>query len=71
MLFVLVLTLWALGALVIGNFRAAAGIDVKFINGVASLTLIVLAVYLVITALIKVRSDRGIDLTQAQPSGAP
>ncbi len=58
MLFVLVITLWALGALVIGNFRAANGFDVKFINGVASLTLIGLAVYLVITALVKLRFDK-------------
>ncbi|REJ77355.1 MAG: carbon starvation protein A [Acidobacteria bacterium] len=56
MLFVLVITLWALGALVVGNFSASAGIDAKFINGVASLALIGLAVYLVITALVKVRT---------------
>ncbi|MEZ5427086.1 MAG: carbon starvation CstA family protein [Pyrinomonadaceae bacterium] len=58
MLFVLVITLWALGSLVIGNFRAAQGIDVKFINGAASLTLIGLAIYLVITALVKLRGER-------------
>jgi carbon starvation protein len=58
MLFVLVITLWALVALVIGNFQQANGFDVKFINGMASLTLIALAVYLVITALIKLRIDR-------------
>ncbi len=58
MLFVLVITLWALGALTIGNFQAANGFDVKFINGVASLTLIALAIYLVITALVKLRIDR-------------
>lgn len=58
MLFVLVMTLWALGALTIGNFRAAEGLDVRFINGAASMTLIALAVYLVITALIKLRIDR-------------
>ena len=57
MLFVLVLTLWALGALTIGNFQAANGFDVKFINGLASLTLIALAIYLVITALVKLRID--------------
>ncbi|MEZ5306018.1 MAG: carbon starvation CstA family protein [Pyrinomonadaceae bacterium] len=55
MLFVLVITLWALIALVIGNFSAANGIDVKFVNGIASLTLIALAMYLVVAALIKVR----------------
>lgn len=59
MLFVLIITLWALGALVYGNFSAAQGLDIKFVNGVASLTLIGLAVYLVITALFKIRSDKG------------
>jgi carbon starvation protein len=59
MLFVLTITLWALGSLVIGNFSAANGVDVKFVNGVASAILILLAIYLVITALIKVRAERG------------
>lgn len=58
MLFVLTITLWALTSLVIGNFRASAGFDVKFINGVASLALILLAIYLVVTAILKLRSER-------------
>lgn len=58
MLFVLTITLWALGALVYGNFSAANGFDVKFVNGIASLILILLAVYLVITAVLKVRNER-------------
>ena len=58
MLFVLVITLWALGSLVIGNFSASNGFDVKFVNGLASLALILLAVYLVITAILKVRSEK-------------
>lgn len=58
MLFVLVITLWALVSLVIGNFQQANGFDIKFINGVASLTLIGLAIYLVITALVKLRTDK-------------
>jgi carbon starvation protein len=58
MLFVLVITLWALAALVVGNFSNARGFDVKFINGAASLALIVLAIYLVITAFIKLRSEK-------------
>lgn len=62
MLFVLVITLWALGTLVIGNFQASNGFDVKFINGLASLILIGLAIYLVITALVKLRSERRDDL---------
>ncbi|MGI8641367.1 MAG: carbon starvation CstA family protein [Pyrinomonadaceae bacterium] len=58
MLFVLVITLWALGSLVAGNFQASNGFDIKFVNGLASLTLIALAIYLVITALIRVRSEQ-------------
>jgi carbon starvation protein len=58
MLFVLVITLWALTSLVIGNFRASNGFDVKFVNGVASLALISLAIYLVITAFLKLRKER-------------
>lgn len=57
MLFVLSITLWALSLMVIGNFRAAAGFDVKLVNGVASLALILLALYLVAAALYKVRSE--------------
>jgi carbon starvation protein len=58
MLFVLVITLWALTSLVIGNFKAANGIDVKFVNGVASLALISLAIYLVIAAFIKLKNEK-------------
>jgi carbon starvation protein len=58
MLFVLVITLWALTSLVIGNFRAANGFDIKFVNGLASLALISLAIYLVITAILKLRGER-------------
>lgn len=57
MLFVLVITLTALGSLVYGNFKASTGIDFRLVNGIASLALIVLAVYLVVTALIQVRSS--------------
>lgn len=63
MLFVLTITLWALGSLVWGNFKASTGLDIKLLNGVASLVLIVLAIYLVITAFLKLRGERG-DPTQ-------
>ena len=62
MLFVLVITLWALGTLVVGNFQASNGFDVKFVNGFASLILIGLAIYLVITALIKLRTEKRSEL---------
>jgi carbon starvation protein len=58
MLFVLVITLWALSSMVLGNFKAASGFDVKFVNGCASLALISLAIYLVIAAFLKLRKER-------------
>ena len=58
MLFVLAITLSALASLVVGNLRAANGFDIKFVNGLASLVLIVLSIYLVITALIKLRGEK-------------
>jgi len=57
MLFVLSITLWALASLVIGNFRASNGFDIKMVNGLASLVLIGLAIFLVITAFVKLRSE--------------
>lgn len=66
MLFVLTITLWALGALVIGNFRETAGLDIKLVNGAASLALIILAIYLVVTALLKLRRERGGELVPAE-----
>lgn len=56
MLFVLVITLWALASMVYTNFQAAAGMDVKMINGISSVALIVLAIFLVATAWIKSRT---------------
>lgn len=59
MLFVLVITLWALGSMVYGNFSSANGFDIKLVNGVASLALICLAIYLVVTAFLKLRRENG------------
>lgn len=58
MIFVLVITLWALGSMVIGNFQASTGFDMRLVNGIASLALILLSIYLAVTALMKVRRDR-------------
>lgn len=65
MLFVLVITLWALGSLVWGNFTASTGFDIKLVNGVASLVLICLAIYLVVTAFLKLRRDK-LELIEAE-----
>ena len=58
MLFVLIITLWALGLLVYGNLTASSGFDIKLVNGIASLVLILLAIYLVLTALFKLRTEK-------------
>ncbi|MFN0278742.1 MAG: carbon starvation protein A [Pyrinomonadaceae bacterium] len=56
MLFVLVITLWALGSMVFGNFRASTGFDIKLINGITSLALIALAIFLVVNGILRTRS---------------
>lgn len=58
MLFVLVITLYALGIMVWGNLSASTGFDIKLVNGIASLALILLAIYLVITALLKIKNEK-------------
>ncbi len=62
MLFVLSITLWALVTLVIGNLRitniGTGQIDVELINAIAAAALVVLALYLAIRAILKVRSDK-------------
>jgi carbon starvation protein len=59
MLFVLTITLWALGKLTWANLAATKGLDVELLNGLAALLLIVLAIYLAVTALLKLRRERG------------
>ena len=58
MIFVLTITLWALGKLVWSNLAATKGFDVELLNGVAALLLILLALYLAVSALVKLRGDR-------------
>jgi carbon starvation protein len=61
MLFVLVVTLTALVQLVIGNLKAANGFDIKFVNAMTASALIGLAIYLIISALFKLRNDRKLE----------
>jgi hypothetical protein len=70
--FVLVMTLWALGQLTLTNFRAAQGLDVQFFNAMASTALIVLAIYLALTALSRLRGQPGgeVMVTTALPTTA-
>jgi carbon starvation protein len=58
MLFVLTITLWSLVKLTIGNFRAAHGLDVAMMNGLAAAALVLLALFLTATALLKLRGER-------------
>jgi len=58
MLFVLTITLWSLAKLTVANFRAAHGLDVAMMNGLAAAALILLAIFLVVTALLKMRGER-------------
>jgi len=59
MIFVLTITLWALGKLTFANLAATQGFDVELLNGLAALLLILLALYLAITAVVKLRGERG------------
>src|SRR5688572_24304817 len=67
MLFVLTITLWALGKLTYSNLLASQGFDVELLNGVAALLLILLALYLAVSALLKLRGEKRGD---ALPVGA-
>jgi len=62
MIFVLVITLWALVSLVIGNLRitriGAGVVDIELINAIAAAALVMLSLYVAVVALIKVRGDR-------------
>jgi hypothetical protein len=44
------------------NFRAAHGFDSEFINAISAATLILLALFLTVTAALKVRGERKGDL---------
>ncbi len=58
MLFVLTVTFYALILMVYGNFSTTQGFDIKLVNGIASLALILLAIYLLVTALLKLKKER-------------
>lgn len=58
MLFVLTITLWALISLLIGNFQTSQGLDVRLINGIAATALILLAVFLILSAIAKIRYEK-------------
>lgn len=55
MCFVLTITLWALVDLTVSNFKTTTGLDVAMVNGIASSTLIVLAIFINIEGIKKLR----------------
>ncbi len=63
MLFVLVTTLYALVKLTISNFSTATVYPVAMVNGITSAALIALAMYLVMRAIVRVRSERTVAAT--------
>jgi carbon starvation protein len=69
MIFVLTITLWALGKLTWANLMATKGFDVELLNGVAALLLILLALYLAVSALLKVRGERRGEAVSAGVAG--
>ncbi|MBW3565012.1 MAG: carbon starvation protein A [Acidobacteria bacterium] len=64
MLFVLVITMWALAKMTIGYLTGPGGGGVELLNGLSSLALILLALYLVGSAIVKTRGGSG-DLVTA------
>jgi carbon starvation protein len=68
MIFVLVMTLWSLGKLMYANFTSATGVDVQLFNGIAALALILLALYIAIAALARLRIERGRGMMSQEPA---
>jgi carbon starvation protein len=62
MIFVLAITLWSLASMTIANIRTAAGFDVKMMNALTASALILLALYLAVAALLKLKSERNASL---------
>jgi carbon starvation protein len=68
MTFVLIVTLWALSKLALANFQNMRGIDIRFFNGLASSALVLLALYLAIAAIVKLRMERSRPMMPTAPS---
>jgi carbon starvation protein len=62
MLFVLSITLWSLTKLTIANFVAARGVDIAFFNALSALALTVRALFLVFSAISRLRGVRSATL---------
>lgn len=58
MCFVLVITLWSLAKLMLANAALAHGVDIAFFNALSAAILMLLALYLVGSAIVKLRGER-------------
>ncbi len=58
MIFVLVITLWALGKIVIGNMETSSGWDTARMNAIAAASLIVLALAITLAAVYRLYADK-------------
>jgi carbon starvation protein len=58
LVFVLTLTLWSLGGIAAGSLQKSSGLDVDLVNTIAALALIVLALFLALAAIVKLREER-------------
>jgi carbon starvation protein len=58
MLFVLAVTMWALVSLTIDNFSSTSGVDVELMNGIAAVSMILLAIYLVLRAIASLQREK-------------
>jgi hypothetical protein len=50
------------------NFTSASGLDVQLFNGIAALALILLALYIAIAALARLRVERGRGMMSQEPA---
>jgi carbon starvation protein len=58
LIFVLAITLWSLGGIAISSFQKADRVTLDLINALAAAALIVLALFLAVTAIMKLRGER-------------
>jgi carbon starvation protein len=58
MLFVLVITLWSLIKIAVGNLQLAKGPGVELINAISAIALLGLSIYLILRALVILREER-------------
>ncbi len=57
MIFVLITPLWALTGITVANLRVSRGFDIELINAISAAALVLLALYLAVLALIKLRRN--------------